>query len=79
MAGFEGGVDDIDLDVELREFLVRDKKGKKAERKKEKEKADNVVVQASHVNQWRFRSALNETYNLEYFYNHGTLTGNELL
>ena len=34
---------------------------------------------AVYVNQWRFRSVNGKTYNLEFFYNTGHLTADELL
>ena len=34
---------------------------------------------ATYVNQWRFRSIFNETRRIEFFYNSGSLSGDELM
>ena len=40
---------------------------------------DNTLHHANYVNQWKFRSVYGETRNLEFFFNDGTLDGNEML
>ena len=40
---------------------------------------DNCNITASYVNQWRFRSSHNVTASLEFFFNNGSLTGNDLM
>ena len=40
---------------------------------------EKTFGQAQYVNQWRFRTIYNKTFNCEYFYNAGSLNGEEIL
>ena len=43
------------------------------------EDIDDFNEPATYVNQWRYRSVTGRTYNCEFFYNNGTLSGDALL
>ena len=74
MVGFTCGGNSFDLKSELRQFFKGDD-----------EKPDNfnsekeIHKPATYVNQWRFRSIYNETRTIEFFYNSGSLPGDELM
>ena len=74
MVGFTCSGNSLDLKSELRQFFKGDD-----------EKPDNfnsekeIHKPATYVNQWRFRSIYNETRTIEFFYNSGSLPGDELM
>ena len=74
MVGFTCGGNSFDLKSELRHFFKGDD-----------EKPDNINSEkevhkaATYINQWRFRSIYNETRTIEFFYNSGSLPGDELM
>ena len=45
----------------------------------EKKIPDNESTIVSYVNQWRFRSSHNKTASLEFFFNDGSLSGDDLM
>eukprot|EP00986_Skeletonema_menzelii_P020755 scaffold32210_cov114-Skeletonema_menzelii.AAC.1 len=45
----------------------------------DKDKPNDMVEPATHVNQWQYRSITGRTFNCEFFYNAGSLSGNALL
>jgi hypothetical protein len=51
---------------------------KNTDANKNNNKCDDTKL-AVYVNQWRWRSVYNETRNLEFFYNSGSLSANEVL
>ena len=45
----------------------------------DEDKPNDMVEPATHVNQWQYRSVTGRTFNCEFFYNGGSLSGNALL
>ena len=74
MVGFASSglnTDGLDLANELKKML-KDVESSGGAPKWEEEPA-------LYVNQWRFRDCYNNTHNAEFFFNNGSLTGDELL
>ena len=76
VTGFESTGDGINLGDEIRNVLLA---SKKKDENENIEKDNDSHGVASHVNQWRFRSWKNEVRNLEFYFNAGAATGNEML
>ena len=45
----------------------------------EEEKLDSLCEPAKHVNQWRYRSVNGRSFNCEFWFNGGSLSGDGLL
>ena len=74
MVGFTCGCNSLDLKSELIQFLKGD--GDKPDNTNSDKEVHKAVT---YVNQWRFRSIYNETRTIEFFYNSGSLPGDELM
>ena len=68
LAGFASDTKEMNLGAELKNLMSSD----------EDKPSDETFEQTQYVNQWRFRSLYNKTFNCEYFYNAGHLNGEEL-
>ncbi|GFH57354.1 hypothetical protein CTEN210_13830 [Chaetoceros tenuissimus] len=60
--------------------VENDDKNKSEKKPKSQQSTDNdYFVPALYVNQWRIRTAFNKSANVEFFFNDGSLSGNEIL
>ena len=57
---------------------LSEQKQKTNKSKKEDTSQRNKQI-ATYVNQWRLKTCYNKSFNLEFFYNNGVLTGNDLM
>ena len=80
-----GSIRDIirdDLEYLLEKKIITNKKRKK-DNKEEEYKEDNIESNdegvITYVNLFRFRSIMNKSYNLEYFFNDGSMTSDDVL
>ena len=68
----------LELEDELKKILLNNESEGQVLSDKYIQKM-NESKHATHVNQWRFRSTFNQVYNLEFYYNDGSLSGTDIL
>jgi len=81
LVGFASDSNELNLakEIEILNNLVDGKIDEKYSTSECSESLDTNNVKAKKVNQWHFRSIKGVIHNAEYFFNSGSLTGNELM